>query len=464
MAENRIRLNKVIREFNISLERVVEFLSNKGHDIDARPTSKISDDQYLLLSNEFSLDRTSKVESHDLSEEKKKEKEELRIKFEKEQLEKEKNRVITSSSSIPKFKKVGEINLNKKKEKPLSDQTSEVENDNKKIVQKDDSKIQTKFEKLSGLKKTGEKIDLDKIKKTEDNLVKSKRKRRRIAKDIISNNKQSSENKDKLKRQPRDVTAPSDDVVQKQIKETLEKLQSSSKSKASKYRKEKRDVHKKRTEDDLEKVNSDKKSIKVTEFITVGEIATMMNVSSNDIISTCMTLGIMVTMNQRLDAETLTVVADEFGYDVDFVTAEIEEAIKEKDEDDPENLEIRPPIVTIMGHVDHGKTSLLDYIRKENVVAGESGGITQHIGAYIVNLKSGKKITFLDTPGHEAFTAMRARGTQLTDIVVIVIAADDDIQPQTKEAISHAQAAGVPIIIAINKISIDVSNPVKIKE
>ena len=215
MAENRIRLNKVIREFNISLERVVEFLSNKGHDIDARPTSKISDDQYLLLSNEFSLDRTSKVESHDLSEEKKKEKEELRIKFEKEQLEKEKNRVITSSSSIPKFKKIGEINLNKKKEKPLSDQASEVENDNKKIVQKDDFKIQTKFEKLSGLKKTGEKIDLDKIKKTEDNLVKSKRKRRRIAKDIISNNKQSSENKDKLKRQPRDVTAPSDDVVQK---------------------------------------------------------------------------------------------------------------------------------------------------------------------------------------------------------------------------------------------------------
>ena len=468
MGENSVRLNKVIREFNISLERVVEFLSSKGHEIDARPTSKISDEQYSLLSQEFSSDRSSKVESHDLSEEKKKEKEELRIKFEKEQFEKEKNQVITSSSSIPKFKKVGEIDLNKKKEKPQSDQNSALENDKKKIdekiVQKDDFKIQTKFEKLSGLKKTGEKIDLDKIKKTDDNLVKSKRKRRRIAKDIISNNNQNSENKDKLKRQMRNVTTPTDDIVQKQIKETLEKLQSSSKSRASKYRKEKRDIHKKRSEDDLEKVNSDKKSIKVTEFITVGEIATMMNVSSNDIISTCMTLGIMVTMNQRLDAETLTVVADEFGYDVDFVTAEIEEAIKEKDEDVPENLEIRPPIVTIMGHVDHGKTSLLDYIRKENVVAGESGGITQHIGAYIVNLKSGKKITFLDTPGHEAFTAMRARGTQLTDIVVIVIAADDDIQPQTKEAISHAQAAGVPIIIAINKIDRDVSNPEKIKE
>ena len=467
VAENSVRLNKVVREFNISLERVVEFLLSKGHEIDARPTSKISDEQYSLLSQEFSSDRSSKVESHDLSEEKKKEKEELRIKFEKEQIEKEKNQVITSSSSIPKFKKIGEINLDLKKQKTVSKQIDKVENANpdtdKNTENLDSHKIQTKFEKLSGLKKTGEKIDLDKLEKT-DKSVKSKRKRRRIAKDVALNNNQSSEKKDKFKRQSKDIASPTDDVVQKQIKETLEKLQSSSKSKASKYRKEKRDVHKKRSEDDLEKINIDKKSIKVTEFITVGEVANMMNVSTNDIISTCMTLGIMVTMNQRLDAETLTVVADEFGYDVDFVSAEIEEAIKEKEEDDPGSLELRPPIVTIMGHVDHGKTSLLDYIRKENVVAGESGGITQHIGAYSVILKNGKKITFLDTPGHEAFTAMRARGTQLTDIVVIVIAADDDIQPQTKEAISHAQAAAVPIIIAINKIDRDVSNPEKIKE
>ena len=203
--------------------------------------------------------------------------------------------------------------------------------------------------------------------------------------------------------------------------------------------------------------------LKVTEFVTVGEIATMMEISSTEIISACMTLGIMVTMNQRLDAETLSIVAEEFGYQVEFVTADIEETI-ENPEDNPEDLLPRAPIVTVMGHVDHGKTSLLDYIRKANVTADESGGITQHIGAYGVALESGQKITFLDTPGHEAFTAMRARGAQVTDLVIIVIAADDDIMPQTKEAISHAQAASVPIVFAINKIDSPNANPDKIKE
>ena len=469
---NKIRLNKVIREFNISLERIVEFLSSNGHEIEPRPTTKISQNQYDLLVTEFSSDRSSKVESHDLTEEKQKEKEELRIKFEQEKEEKSRNRIITSKSSIHQFRKVGEINLNEKT--IVQDVKDEVNENKDKLFIKDEnqnqssenleSKIHTKYEKLSGLKKTGEKINLDQFKKSEadDDTLKNKRKRRRIAKDIPSNRDVSKTVISKQKKIKSSDSLPNDDIVQKQIRETLEKLQTSSKSNAAKYRKEKRDSHKKRFEDQ-EKIDSDKKIIQVTEFITVGEVASMMEVSGNDIISACMSLGIMVTMNQRLDAETLSVVADEFGFEVDFVTAEIEESIQE-DTDSIDDLLPRPPIVTVMGHVDHGKTSLLDFIRKENVIAGESGGITQHIGAYNVKLKNGNKITFLDTPGHEAFTAMRARGTQLTDIVVIVIAADDDIMPQTKEAISHAQAAGVPIVFAINKIDRDVSNPEKIKE
>ena len=331
----------------------------------------------------------------------------------------------------------------------------------------DSSKIQTNFKKLSGLKKTGEVIDLESINKKEEKVEESKKRRRkRISKDV-SQPKDSANKFIKNKKQAvNQKVEPTDDEIQKQIRETLEKLQGkSSKSKGAKYRKDKRDQRKIQSEEEEALLEKESKIIKITEFITVGEIATLMDVTTNDIISACMTLGIMVTMNQRLDAETLSVVADEFGYQLEFIKTDIEEDKDEvEEEDDPKSLQERPPIVTVMGHVDHGKTSLLDYIRNSSVTEGESGGITQHIGAYSVLVNNSKKITFLDTPGHEAFTAMRARGAQITDIVIIVIAADDSIMPQTKEAISHAQAGGVPIIFAINKIDKEGANPDKVKE
>ncbi|MDB4171337.1 translation initiation factor IF-2, partial [Polaribacter sp.] len=255
---------------------------------------------------------------------------------------------------------------------------------------------------------------------------------------------------------------PTEAEIQKQVRDTLEKLQGkSSKGKGAKYRRNKREARREHTEAELEAQTLDNKILKVTEFVTVSEVAIMMDVPVTNIISSCMMLGMMVTMNQRLDAETLVIVAEEFNYTVEFIGAEVEEAIEEV-QDKPEDLITRAPIITVMGHVDHGKTSLLDYIRKANVIEGESGGITQHIGAYSVTVGE-QQIAFLDTPGHEAFTAMRARGAQVTDLVIIVAAADDDIMPQTKEAISHAQAAGVPIIFAINKIDKPNANPDNVK-
>lgn len=258
---------------------------------------------------------------------------------------------------------------------------------------------------------------------------------------------------------------PTDAEIQKKISDTLNRLTNKGKSKSSKYRKTKRDERRDLAEKELEKQAQEKQLIKVTEFVTSQELATMMSVSITDVISSCMMLGLMVTMNQRLDKDTLTIVANEFGFDVEFVSADVQEAIDEEEvTDNPEDLIERPPIVTVMGHVDHGKTSLLDYIRKANVIAGEAGGITQHIGSYSVQLPNGKPITFIDTPGHEAFTAMRARGAQVTDVAIIVISAEDRMMPQTKEAIAHAQAAEVPIIFAINKVDKPNASPDKIKQ
>ena len=547
MAGKAKRLNKVAKEYNISISTIVEFLNTKGIEIDSKPNTKIEVDILSVLDEEFAEDKEAKQnsESVGLSREKRESislrdmkkfaekpaddeddeddevetpepevevkvetpvvKEEVPVEVQKKEdpveevkevpvaeEPKEAPEVNEEKSAADEAKKpsvVGKIDLDvinqktrpakkKKEEKPAAKEEP-VANKEEKLAEKPAAEkapeekkekavkpeeiatIKASSQKLSGPVVVG-KIVLPVEKEKSDSN--SRKKRKRIKK--VNVEQQATRNKGK-KGNPssnrKDKPQVTEAEIQKEIKETLARLQGGNKRKGASYRREKRqNVADKRAEE-LEQEELDKSILKITEFVTVSELANMMHVNSTEVIAACMGLGIFASINQRLDRETIELVASEFAYEVEFISADVQEAILEE-EDNESDLLPRPPIVTVMGHVDHGKTSLLDYIRSANVIEGEAGGITQHIGAYSVETKGGKRVTFLDTPGHEAFTAMRARGAQVTDIAIIIVAADDDVMPQTKEAIAHAQAADVPIVFAINKIDKPGANPDKIKE
>ncbi|MFW5851875.1 MAG: translation initiation factor IF-2, partial [Bacteroidota bacterium] len=594
------RLNKITREFNVGIATIVDFLASKGHDIDSNPNTKIPDELYEILEQEYSTESSIKKQSKeiDLAENRKKQ-EVVSLSDVEEKAEDEEDEEDNVEDELPEAKKisvkvVGKVDVDsfskktdKKKEEVSkkedveeeeeeesedaqeSEKIAEVSDDSEKISEtepveddtvdkdapdvssakttsKEDDEVfstsereiennvrvvgqidlsslnqKTRPDKKSKKEKEQERKDRKvklrkgkeaeekpvaekgkeerakkkeeifthkqdpakspkvvgqiKLEDTDDEYKNGRKKRRKRIKtdkidlppkgaslgDLADATQKVKENK--KRRKGKYVEELSEEEIDKQIKETMAKMGNPKKTKSSKYRREKRDAFRHDLEEQTEKSHLEQKILKVTEFISANDLSNMMDVDASEIIGTCMSIGLFISLNQRLDAETIQMIAEEFGFKVEFVSVDIQEGIAEED-DNPEDLQSRPPIVTVMGHVDHGKTSLLDYVRKANVIAGEAGGITQHIAAYSVKLNNDKRLTFLDTPGHEAFTAMRARGTQVTDIAIIVIAADDSVMPQTVEAINHAAAAGVPIVFAINKVDKENSNPDKIRE